>query len=710
MVIKKIIFKNILTYHGVQTLELPSIEDSSLTVVVGPNNSGKTSIIRALKFWFYGEDGVPKRSDLPLFLSNKAKAEVPVGSTLTGWVEVTFERTGFRGKETICLRRILEIKRASEDRWTTNEVKLEHIKPGSRPIIEEDKGGRYQRMIEGMVPRLLFDAFYFKGEPLDGKLLGDVGSIRDALGQFLHEDQWKEAEEAAEAISESLAKKVTKLTAANSELTKKVAHQHQNEAKLKAQREALDQEEAELLAVREEYKEEAEKLSRLGDEKVAREAKRQLTEAQQRLTRAKARFETADEEIVREIGNSLGVPFLTAAIAPVAEILKEMEDDNILPADITPGFVDRVLKNKTCICGKQHDEGSRSHWEEYRKKTLAADAGEGLRKLLDWVKPKGALSIAQRTTQITADLQGLIKERTEAAREQNAAQADLKAAERALENVPIEEISRIGKALTALQGKITNHTNRIGIFKQHVQATEFEGKNLKEEIKTLSAKSGINQNEFRDLTAAQDRAQRLHQALTDCRKRLSHYFHRVLQSSVAQYYDSKATDGSTAHIDRQTLLPSIHVNGHRTQNLGGGQSQLLTLAYVVSLARLRQSMHSELESLGVKLGKIDDLSFFMDSPFGHMERHYKEAALQLIPGCARQVMVLLWKEEWDFARTRYEQEADKIYAIQFSATPEDVSKISKEDRTYSITGIKKELIQNLPAGAAHPHSELIKIQ
>jgi hypothetical protein len=121
-------------------------------------------------------------------------------------------------------------------------------------------------------------------------------------------------------------------------------------------------------------------------------------------------------------------------------------------------------------------------------------------------------------------------------------------------------------------------------------------------------------------------------------------------------------------------------------------------------------MHSELESLGVKLGKIDDLSFFMDSPFGHMERHYKEAALQLIPGCARQVMVLLWKEEWDFARTRYEQEADKIYAIQFSATPEDVSKISKEDRTYSITGIKKELIQNLPAGAAHPHSELIKIQ
>jgi hypothetical protein len=318
-------------------------------------------------------------------LSNKAKAEVPVGSTLTGWIEVTFERTGFRGKETICLRRILEIKRASEDRWTTNEVKLEHIKPGSRPIIEEDKEGRFQRMIEGMVPRLLFDAFYFKGEPLDGKLLGDVGSIRDALGQFLHEDQWKEAEGAAEAINESLAKKVTKLTAANSELKRKDAHQRQNETKLKSPRDALEKEEAQLLAVREEYNGEAEKLSRLGDEEVAREAKRQLTEAQQRLTRAKARFETADEEIVREIGNSLGVPFLNAAIAPVAEILKEMEDDNILPADITPGFVDRVLKNKTCICGKQHDESSRSHWEEYRKKTLAADAGEGLRKLLDWV-------------------------------------------------------------------------------------------------------------------------------------------------------------------------------------------------------------------------------------------------------------------------------------------------------------------------------------
>jgi DNA sulfur modification protein DndD len=710
MVIKKISFKNILTYYGEQSIELPTTSESSLTVIVGPNNSGKTSIIRALKFWFYGEDALPSRSSIPLFLSNKAKAETAVGNTLEGWVEVIFERSGHQGKEVICLRRRIEGKRAAEDRWSINEVSLDLVKLGGRPIIEEDKGGRYQRMIESIVPRLLFDAFYFKGEPLDGKLLGDVGSIREALGQFLHEDQWREAEEAAGSISSSLSKKLTKLTAANSELSRKIIHERQNQTMLSSQREALSAEENSLQQSEIQYAEEAEKLSKLGDEKLAREVKSQHAQALQRLARAKSQLTQADSDILSEVNSSLGVPFLVGAIKPVAAILNEMENDNILPADITPGFVDRVLDNKTCICGKKHDDDSRSHWEEYRKKTLAADAGEGLRKLLDWVKPQGPLSIKRRSEQMTKDLKPILECRAKAVRDQNEAQSEVKNAEKALSNVPHEEISRIGKALISLQAEIKSKSGRITGLKGYVHTTESENKRLKEEIKALSAKSGIDQNEFQRLTSAQDRAERLHDALAECRKRLGRYFYRVLQTSVAEFYDSKATDGSKAHIDSQTLLPSIHVNGQKTQNLGGGQSQLLTLSYVVSLARLRQDMHSQLESLGAKLGKIDDLSFFMDSPFGNMEKHYKEAALQLIPGCARQVLVLLWKEEWDFARTQLESESDKIYAIQFNAPPADVKKISQEHRTYNFSAGGKMLIQPLPVGEDHPRSELLKIK
>jgi hypothetical protein len=710
MIISRLSFQHILTYYGSQTVELPTSGNRTLSIVVGPNNSGKTSIIRALKFWFYGEAGLPRKGDLPLFLCNKAKAETPVGKSLLGWVEITFERAENQGKETYCLRRTIDAKRVSEDRWEVREVSLARIRTTARPPVQPDENGRLQRMIEAMVPRALFDAFYFKGEPLDGKLLGDVGSIRQALGQFLHEDQWKEAEEAAAAIRDDLAKKLSKLTAANVDLNRKLSEESQNQIKLDAQRLALQDEEAGLRKAEESYNQETENLAKLGDEEAAREVKAQHSRAIQRRDSAKNRLTQADQDILREINQCAGIPFLVGAVEPVKAILAEMERENILPADITPGFVDRVLAKNTCICGKKHDDNSRAHWEAYRNKTLAADAGEGLRKLLDWVKPRGPLSIQQRSDHTTSELKRLTDLRAKAVVEFNEAIAAVAAAEEAMQAVPVEEIARIGKALQSLQSEIKSKSGRIRVIADALQATEYTAKRLKEDVQQLSAKSGVDQNAFKRLSTAKDRADRLFKALSFCRGRLSQYFHRVLQASVANFYDSKATDGSKAHIDRQTLLPSIQVKGQRIHNLGGGQSQLLALAYVVSLARLRQDMHTQMEKLGVRLGKIDDLSFFMDSPFGSMEKHYKEAAVQLVPGSARQVILLLWKEEWDFARDFLEEQADRIYAVQFSTSSDDLKKIGKEARTYHFASGQKELIKSLSAEDDQPHSELLRIQ
>jgi hypothetical protein len=212
------------------------------------------------------------------------------------------------------------------------------------------------------------------------------------------------------------------------------------------------------------------------------------------------------------------------------------------------------------------------------------------------------------------------------------------------------------------------------------------------------------------LQSARSRADGLAKLLLLCRNKLGIYFHRVLQASVSAAYDTKATDGSQAKIDRKTLLPSIHVGGARTGNLGGGQSQLLALAYVVALARLRQTMHAQMESLGVRLGKIDDLSFFMDSPLGNMEEHYKQAAVELIPGSARQVVVLLWKEDWVFARPVLEPKASAIHAVKFHTTPENLAKIAPGERLYPLPGGDLELVVVLPEGETHSRSELHTIR
>jgi DNA sulfur modification protein DndD len=370
MIIRKLALHHFLTYHGDQGIDLPTGKSSSLTIIVGPNNSGKTSIVRALKFWFYGEQGVPKKADLPLYLNNKAKGETEIGKSLEAWVEVTFEHETTHGKETTILRRTLSASRVSPDRWEVRSVSLRQILPGARPDNSPEAEQGWQRLLEGLMPKPLFDAFYFKGEPLDGRLLGDVASIRQALGLFLHEEQWKEAESAAAKIRDQLDTKLNRLVSTNAELQQAMETCHNLEQKLESQQRALEEERGKKADLEAEESEETEKLTKLGDEAAAKEAKLQLERARQLDQRANDRLLKTNAEIAQAIGSSSGLPFLRGAVAPVKGILSEMERENILPADISEGFIDRVLARATCICGHPHDSETHDAWQNYRKKTL----------------------------------------------------------------------------------------------------------------------------------------------------------------------------------------------------------------------------------------------------------------------------------------------------------------------------------------------------
>jgi DNA repair exonuclease SbcCD ATPase subunit len=645
MILHEIRFHHFLAYYGDQAIALPSNGESALTVVVGPNNSGKTSFLRGLKFWLYGERALPSEAELLLLPNLRAKAETDVGKSLAVWVEVTFERQSAAGNERVTLRRTLECSRRGPEQWTKGEVRLEPFAKGYRVNSTEKERANWQTRLESMMPRALFDAFYFKGEPLDGKVLGEVAGIREALGLFLHEDQWKEAEKAAISIRDQLDAKIRTLSAKNLELARKLEERANVQHQLDSQSRALEEEQDRQAALETEQEELTEALGKLGDEKAALQAKEALDAASRDAAAATKAVENADAEIVREIGACRGVPFLGGAIEPVAQMLAELERDNILPADISPGFIDRVVAREACICGTVHSEETRSAWEAYREKTLKADVSEGLRKLLEWVRPDGRQSIETRGAATRTRLQSLLEARRAAVEQHELAKKRYQQTRASLDRVPHEEIARIGRELKRVSAEIKKATSRLDTFRSAVAQREASLRRIDGEVADLQKKAGIDPTTVAKLQAARDRADGLARLLVLCRNKLGIYFHRVLQASVSAAYDSKATDGSAAKIDRKTLLPSIHVGGARTGNLGGGQSQLLALAYVVALARLRQTMHAQMETLGVRLGKVDDLSFFMDSPLGNMEEHYKQAAVELIPGSARQVVVLLWKED-----------------------------------------------------------------
>src|SRR5262249_54038686 len=143
---------------------------------------------------------------------------------------------------------------------------------------------------------------------------------------------------------------------------------------------------------------------------------------------------------------------------------------------------------------------------------------------------------------------------------------------------------------------------------------------IKRELNEMGGRGAGSQ--VQKLFAVRERANELQKLIEQSLEHLKGSFHQVLQESVCKYYDPNVTDSSSAIIDQNSLLPLIQRNGDVLHSLGGGQRQLLVLAHIISLAELRRNLHTQLDAIGIKTGKLDDQSFFLDSVFAPCDEVY----------------------------------------------------------------------------------------
>jgi len=216
VIFKELKFRDFLVFSGEQSLDLRSDRDNSLVVILAPNNTGKTSVIRALKFLFYGDLADCTEATAHRLLNDRTRSLCPSGSELVGFVQATLEFDG----QALTVQRSVRVRKSGKDQWLNPTMELSEVCIGRDTVVTPDRQGILQGRLKTMVPPTLFDAFYFKGEPLDGKLLGGVSGIRKSLESFLHEDAWQEAEKAAEAVRGQLTKELEKLTEKHADYNK----------------------------------------------------------------------------------------------------------------------------------------------------------------------------------------------------------------------------------------------------------------------------------------------------------------------------------------------------------------------------------------------------------------------------------------------------------------------------------------------------------
>jgi len=691
MLFSHIQFHNFLTFKGTHTLEFPDPEstDHALMLVLAANTAGKTSIIRALRFLFC-DDPLNHPNDLDKLINDAAAAEASANDTVNGWVQVKVSSP--RGLRTI--RRRIETRCSKPGLLKFREKVLEeqrHERAGDKFVTDE---GEIQRALSLMVPLDLFDYFFFEGESLADRLVGGKSSqgIKDGLATLIQDHQWEEAVSSVRDIERKIGRDLEKLAGQNKEYQEMVGKLESINIQFTRQSEEKSAHEIKRADAEKVYSQCEIDIQELSKGKSFEQLNRDLHTARSKFDAAGKQIDDCDKEIGRLIGVSQGLPFYADGFEDALLQLEVMRSENLLPADVSEGFVNRILAwphTQACICGRSLDPKThadqRKCIEDYRERTMAVDLNHALLSLLNSLESGAVRGFKARAENSVTELQDALSKRDQAVLDQTDYQDKVAGLEQQRQQLSVEEIQRLQKAQREANDTRLRCVESLKTIEIVVKRLQHDRGQMDTEIRGLQQGGAASQ--IIKLISTQKKARELAEFIEEARIAVKNTFHSKLQDLVSQYYDPVAPDGSKAHVDKSSLLPAIRVDGEVRKNIGGAQRQLLVLSHIVSLAQLRKWLHDELSKIGIAPGRIDEHCFVLDSVFGPVADEFREKCAEFLVGKARQVVVLVASQQWDeTVRSRLEKAANKVYRLVRCTGKED---LKPEERTMKFR--KKEI-------------------
>lgn len=340
-----------------------------LTVIRAENGSGKTSMLYALSWGFYGQDGLPDEARNSRLVATTCAAGEPVEISVT----VDFEHTDSEGVRTRyrLIRTAIETPAEGDDfHRVAQPARLLRIEPG--------KGEKYvdESLINRFLPRSLQSIFFTDGDRVEKFITSTTTSrqqtqVHGAIRALLSLDSLRVLSKDLEAISSNARKAAAK--AEGEDVSSKLSAYERANAEVentKAKIEALAEQLAVMTQQRDAWDEELQHLRGLGDlDRINSDlaaANRQYDRLQQQLTNA--RRSLRDVVSGAHFSWAMGSETFEAGL----KALESLSDQGIIPGTSLYVLENRI-ELQQCICGETLDisdpEGLRR--VEFMQKLLA---------------------------------------------------------------------------------------------------------------------------------------------------------------------------------------------------------------------------------------------------------------------------------------------------------------------------------------------------
>ena len=347
MIIKSITLNNFRQFKGKQSLNFSCDPEKNVTVMLGDNTFGKTTILQAFNWCFYNFVIFPKESN-PDFLLNLEVADEQAGKQqkCEVFVEVVLDH---EEKEYVVRRSQLYVDRSYND-WTAlaSDLSVTYKENGITKSVRESEE---QNVIYSILPESLSKYFFFDTERVSDigttnlaeevrGLLGltAVKNARDHLGHkssksttigSWYSDLDTAGNEKAKEAEETIFRETENIES----LEREIAEADRELSSLNAQKEKID--------------------DILRDNQNTAELQKQKQNLEASLANERTELEECNKLFLQFYNNGALNYFMLPLFDRSEQFLRDADVDDKGISDMTSASIQDIIKRRRCICGAE---------------------------------------------------------------------------------------------------------------------------------------------------------------------------------------------------------------------------------------------------------------------------------------------------------------------------------------------------------------------
>lgn len=636
MKLQELRLTNFRQFHGDQEIAFAQGDQKNITVIHGYNGAGKTALLNAFVWCLYGQ--VTKDLEAPERLLNEAAgAELGAGGEAVVAVRLRFRA---RGQAYTAHRQVAYRKEGEAGIVARGEPILSLWRVADSGAQEQVSNA--QNVIDQLLPPRLYPFFFFNGERVEAiasagayedveqgvKTLLDVEiyersvrHLRDQVVPELSRELRQFGTEEAQALvdDQSVQKEREK------GFRETLASRKQNEAEVVKELEAIEQAQRRVEAVRDLV---AKRTEVLAHKKAAEE-----------------RIGAVRVQRARLLSKHGYLAFADSIFEQVEDKVRDARQKGELPAKVKPQFVDDLLADGTCVCGRAIGPSEVERLNTWRASTGLADLEEQIAMTSAMVP----VLRSRRSDYFTGmdELQDALA----------AALAEKRRFEEELDELSTkigdgahgEEAANLERRRNDERGRLENIKVEIALTQKDLETTEArlrELQTLLDRIELQSEKARVIQRQTHAVNRIADALEKIYKLQKDdVRRELSQSISEIWSNAAIKEY--KATVSEDFRLDLKKSVGGIEQPVHGAST---GEKQVLALSFVGSLvwkARKNEARNvAEAATVGRDLVVGGEYPLVMDSPFGALEDDYRRKVAEWIPTLASQVVVMTSKTQW----------------------------------------------------------------